>query len=1104
MTDIRSFLEDLGLTKYEPVFSASEVTFPDLYHLTEHDLIDLGLPLGPRRRLMAALAGTRAVPGNDADPATRQRKIIAERRQLTVMFVDLVGSTAMSERLDPEDLGELVRRFKEVCATAVARFGGHIACFLGDGAMIYFGYPHAQEDAATRAIEAGLQILDGLGRISGHEELSARIGISTGLVVVGTIQGDGLRENDVVMGRTPNLAARLQGLAEPNTVIVGPATRKLIGNAFELRDMGAFSLKGFSDEIQAWTVLGPARIERRFEVDPNAGLGRLIGRETEFRTLCDKWNEASKGVGQFVQISGEAGIGKSRLIEGLAQALKDRGVLRLNFQCSPLHSSSALFPIVQQLESSAGFSSGDSDAVKLTKLMPVLRFLSREQQRLIADLLSIEADSVLGPLDLSPQVKLERTLEAVTQQLVSMAGKKPVLLLFEDAHWVDPTTLSLAERVIKQIRDLPVLIVVTARPEFDPDWGADQNSAFIRLSRLANTEVAEMVLDVAGGNAVPAEVCELIATKTDGIPLYVQEVTRGLLESGQLRRTTEGYVLRGPLPSLSVPSSLKDSLMERLDRLGTAKQIAQTGAVFGRRFSLALLATVSTLPYATLQSGLAQLASAGIILRASGSEDDEFAFRHALIRDMAYDSLLRTERKILHDSAAGALVRHQPYLALTQPEVLAQHYTLADRPEVAVELWQRAGHRAIKRSALTEALTHFAKALELLAELPNSRDRDLREIDIQVMRAGVLRSTDGIAGEATGKAYARLRELCRRAHETERLFPVLNGLYAYHLVRAEYRLAGEVASQILELAEASGRTEHKMVGHRAMGAVRLHLGELSNARAHLEKAWSLYDFDRHGQLAYVYGTDHAAITAGFLGVCHCLMGRPGKAKRVQAQALEWAQRLQHAHSVAQVLTYMCMVHMLTRDIPALLKAVEPLEDVSNEHSLTFMSITARLWKSWAQAHLEPDAERIAALHEAADAWWSGGAGNYKNFFLSLIAELLISTGESEAAGRTLSWAEECKHESEESWAASEQLRIQALLVSDLGGDPVPLLRQAIAEARNRGACLFELRAALQLTRVLSENAKGCGTWLTDALERFEEPVEIPDLKEALMAAERLT
>jgi len=1103
MTDIRCFLEDLGLTKYEPVFSAGEVTFSDLYHLSEHDLIDLGLPLGPRRRLMAALARLSAVPGNGADPAARQRKIIAERRQLTVMFVDLVGSTAMSERLDPEDLGELVRRFKEVCTTAVARFGGHIACFLGDGAMIYFGYPHAQEDAATRAIEAGLQILDGLGRIDGEEDLSARIGISTGLVVVGTIHGDGLRENDVVMGRTPNLAARLQGLADPDTVVVGPATRRLIGNAFELRDRGIFSLKGFSDEVQAWEVLGPAQIERRFEVDPKAGDGRLIGREAEFRRLCDTWNETSNGRGQFVQISGEAGIGKSRLIEGLTQVLKDRGILRLNFQCSPLHSSSALYPIVQQLERSAKFSSGDSDAVKLDKLLPVLRYLSREQQRLIADLLSIEADTVLGPLDLSPQVKLEKTLEAVTQQLASMARKKPVLLLFEDAHWVDPTTLSLTQRVIRQIRDLPVLIVVTARPGFDPDWGADHAAVHIRLSRLAIPEVVEMVRDVADGQAVPAEVCDLIATKTDGIPLYVQEVTRGLLESGQLRQTPEGYVLRGPLPSLSVPNSLKDSLMERLDRLGTAKQIAQTGAVFGRRFSLALLATVSALPYATLQSGLAQLASAGIILRPSDGEDDEFAFRHALLRDMAYDSLLRSERKILHDNAAGALVRHQPYLAETQPEVLAQHFALANRPGDAVEHWQRAGRRAVERSALPEALTHFSKALGLLAELPNNRDRDLREIDIQVMRAGVLRSTDGIAGEATGEAYSRLRALCRRAHETERLFPVLNGLYAYHLVRAEYRLAEEVAKQILELAEASGRTEHQMVGHRAMGAVRLHLGELSDARAHLEQAWWLYDFDRHGQLAYVYGTDHAAITAGFLGVCHCLMGQPARAQRVQAQALEWAQKLQHAHSVAQVLTYMCMVHMLNRDVPALLRAVKPLEDVSNEHSLAFMSITARLWKNWARAHSQPDEERIAALRRAAGAWWSGGAGNYRNFFLSLIAELLIGTGDRQAASRTLSLAGQSRLESEENWAAAEQLRIEASLVSDRGGDPAPLLRRAIAEARNCGACLFEVRAALQLTRVLSENASGCGTWLTDALERFEEPAEIPDLKEAFAVAARL-
>ncbi len=1101
MTEIDAFLEEHGLSKYAPVFASNEVTLADLAHLSEHDLIDLGLPLGPRRRLMAALGQAR-----DANPTPVQGsgKIVAERRQLTVMFVDLVGSTAMSERLDPEDLGELLRRFKEICSTSVARFGGHIADFMGDGAMIYFGYPHAVEDAASRAVHAGLDILEGLNRMEGQERLTARIGVSTGLVVVGEIHGEGLKEHDVVMGRTPNLAARLQSLAEPNTLIISPSTRRLVGNAFELQDRGSFALKGFSEPIQAWSVTGQARIERRFDIMPDAGSGRLIGRQAEFRKLTDKWNEASQGAGQSVLVTGEAGIGKSRLIEGLSQEVLDQGALRLNFQCSPFHANSALYPIIQHLERAAGFAPTDNDEDKLGKLSYLLRHHPPEHVRLIADLLSVDADATLGPLDLPPQVKLEKTLEAVTEQLATLARERPVLLLFEDAHWVDPTTLSLTDRVIEHIRDLPVLIVVTARTGFDPGWGHHNNTLRIPLKRLTNRDVAEIVAEVAGGHPVPPEVCDLLAAKTDGIPLYVQEVTRGLLESGQLRLSDKGYVVRGPLPSLSVPSTLQDSLMERLDRLGKAKEVAQTGAVFGRQFSIALLASVSFLSPTVLQAGLEQLSSAGIILQAPDAAEDEFIFRHALIRDMAYDSLLRTERQSLHDRAAGALLENQPQLAQTQPEVLAQHYTLAQRADEAVMHWQSAGRRAIERSAQAEALTHLSKALDQLADLPKSRARDLQEIDIQILRAGVLRSTSGISGDATGEAYGRLRELCHRADETERLFPVLNGLYAFHLVRAEYRLAKGVAAQILDLAATSGKTEHRMVGHRAMGAVQLHLGNLSDAKRHLEQAWALYDFDQHSQLAYVYGTDHAAITSAFLGTCYCLMGRHQDALQVQNTALEWSKNLKHAHSVAQILVYMCKVHLLARDIPALQRDVKALSEVAEEHSLPFMATIARLWESWAKATTTSEVEHIEDLRQASEDWWSVGAGNYKTFFPSLIAEIQTNAGHHDAAHQTLTHARNVLSKTEEKWAEADQLRIEAALVAKTGGDPVPLLLRAIETAQRQGARLYELRAAVALAEWRQHRGEPVGEALNSVMSHFHQDAQLPDLKDARALMETIT
>ncbi|TMV03337.1 guanylate cyclase [Ruegeria sediminis] len=1107
MKDIGAFLDGLGLAKYLPAFEANEVEIADVPHLSDDDLREMGLPLGPRRRILAArekLEQMPLMPHGGPAPSRHSGKIEAERRQLTVMFVDLVGSTPLSERLDPEDLGELIRRFKETCTTAVGRFGGHVASFMGDGAMIYFGYPHAHEDAAARAIHAGLDILDGLARIKADQPLRARIGISTGLVVVGTIHGEGLKEHDVVMGETPNLAARLQSLADPNTLVISPSTRRLIGNAFELEDKGRFALKGFSEKVQVWTVTGLARVERRFQVRPDAAAGRLVGRWTEFRKLRDKWNEARQGAGQAVMISGEAGIGKSRLIEGLNQELQGQDHVRLSFQCSPYHSSSALYPVIQHLELAAGFAPADSDADKIDKLRRVARNQPDEDLRLIADLLHVPTEDRFGPLDMTPQQRLERTLAALTVQLASVARQKPVLVLFEDAHWVDPTTLSLMDRVIDQIVELPVLVVMTYRPGFDPGWGPRHNALHLPLTRLKNRDVAEIVAEVASGKTVPAEVCELIAAKTDGIPLYVQEVTRGLLESGQLRETDDGYVLKGPLPALSVPSTLQDSLMERLDRLGTAKEVAQTGAVFGREFSLSLLSPVSQLPLSTLQEGLDQLTSAGIILHAGAAEGEEYVFRHALIRDMAYDSLLRTERQVLHDRAAGALLEVQPQLEQTQPEVLAHHYTMANKVDEAVRHWQGAGRRAVERSATTEAVTHLSKALDMLAGQPKSDDRDRREIDIQVLRAGVLRSTAGIAGEATGEAYSRLRELCGRTGETEQLFPVLNGLYAFHLVRAEYRRARDVAAQILDLAQQSGKTEHGMVGHRAMGAVLLHIGDLPAARSHLEEALALYDVEEHGRLAYVYGTDHAAITAGFLGMCLCLTGDPERALRVQRRAVEGAERLNHAHSVAQVLTYHCIVHLLRRDVDAVLETVERLERVSEEHSFAFMSMTARFWRAWAEAARAPDAARIAALRQATETWWSSGAGNYKPFFLSLIAEFLIEAGGVHAAQTALDQARQSAEETEEGWARAEQLRVEALLAEKCGRDPEPLLLEAIALARESRAGLFELRASVALARHRKERGEPVDALLLPVLKRLGQDTELTDAAEARALAETTT
>lgn len=1027
MSDLAAWLDALGLGKYAPAFAAQEVELADLEELGEDDLKEIGLPLGPRRRILKALRGAETPAPTSAPPAAS--RLDAERRQLTVMFVDLVGSTALSEELDPEDLAVLMRRFKETCAAAVTRFDGHIASYMGDGIMVYFGYPVAHEDDAERAIHASLQIIEAMPGIVTNRRLQARIGIATGLVVVGDVRGDGVAEQGAVLGETPNLAARLQSQAEPDMIVIAPVTRRLAGKVFEYQLHGTFDLKGFSEPVQTWRVTGVPRFESRFMADRDVSLNRMIARDAQFDMLLDRWNSARAGQGQVVLISGEAGIGKSRLTEGLRESLDESDHTRVSYQCSPYHTNSAFYPVIRQLERAAGFDPGDSDAIKLGKLETILGHPTDAVISLAAELMSLSSPGHIAATEASPQQRMIETQQMLTGQLIAVARQRPVLVVFEDAHWIDPTTRTLMDRIIPAVADAAILIVMTYRPEFDPGWGAMEHVTELPLARLDAQAVSELVAETTGGKTMPHQICELIAARTDGVPLYVEEVTRGLLESGLLEETPKGYRINGPLPALAVPNTLQDSLMARLDRLGTAKDVAQISAVFGRPFSPTMIEAVSDLPSQTLRDALDRLVAAEIIapaepdaLGAPGT-GETYTFRHALIRDTAYNSLLRSERQALHGQVAKTLLEQSGDLAESEPEMLAYHYSLAGLAEDAVPYWQAAGRYAVEHSANLEAVTHLDNALEQLANLPEGEARDRREIDIQVLRGGVLRSIMGIAAPETGAAYARIRALCNGLGETAPLFPVLNGLYAFHLVRAEYNLALDVARELLVLAEQSGQTQHRMVSHRAMGAVQLHIGHPTEARDHLQQALDFYDVREHGPLAYVYGTDHAAITSGFLSMSLWLLGQPDQALELQLRALTSAEELNHGHSIAQVLTYLCMIRLLRGEVDAVEETATRLADLSREQGFPFMTITANFWQGWANAMRSPTPEAIADLRGAAETWWSGGAGNYKPFFLTLIADALIRSGDVPAAIEVLAEARARQVETNEGWAAQETGRV---------------------------------------------------------------------------------
>lgn len=1027
MSEIEIWLDKHGLSKYAEAFARHEIVVGDLPELTEDDLVEIGLPLGPRRRFAKAVReqSGASVPSLHA---TLSPTIVAERRQLTVMFIDLVGSTEIAQRLDPEDLAEVLRLFKETCAAAVAAFDGHIASYYGDGIMVFFGFPHAHEDDPERAIRAGLRIVQEMPKIQTHAQLEVRIGIATGLVVVGDLRGENMFEDGTAMGETPNLAARLQAMADPGTLIIAPTTHQLAGDTFNYVLRGAFKLKGFAKEVEAWQVTGTRKTISRFMTADSTALSPLIGRDVEFDTLRGKWALARAGQGQIALVSGEAGIGKSRLIEELRLSVSKAEAVQMRLQCSPYHETSAFYPVIRQLENAADLRGDDSDSDRLKKVAKHLMDPPDHSLKLAAGLLSIPFENQLGPLDLTSQQVMDQTLDMLIDQLIAQAGRKPVLCLIEDAHWIDPTTKTLLDRIVDRLQDAPVLIVMTYRTGFDPNWTAQPNVTHVPLKQLDFVQVREIVHEVAGGKPIPPEMFGVIAGRTNGVPLYIEEVTKDLLESGQLADGSNAFGLDdAPGPAPLVPSTLQDALMARLDRLSSAKEIAQIGSVIGPHFTYQLISGVSGFGDKPLRAGLDLLVDAGIVTVTGDKAEETFIYRHALIRDTAYNSLLKSERRGLHARVAEALHHGKRSQADAGPEVLAHHYTMATMPREAIEQWHLAGKRAAERSANVEAVTQLGYAIQQLHTLESTDERDRKEVEIQVLRAGVTRSTAGIAANETGAVYARIRKLCNRLDETENLFPVLNGLYSFHLVRAEYDLAKDAARQILDLADQSDEAHHVMIAHRAMGAVLLHIGDLEAAHKHLERALDLYRPDVHAQLAYVYGSDHAAITSCFLSMALWLKGEPDRAVDIQRKAVDAAKGLKHAHSIAQALTYLCMLHVLRREPDHVLKSVLQLEEVSEKHSFAFMTITAKLWRSWAIAYDAPTLGNISAMRQAAEAWWNSGAGNYKPFLLTLIAELTLKAGDPKGAQQVLGEARQHQSLLNEGWAQVETDRVETRL-----------------------------------------------------------------------------
>jgi class 3 adenylate cyclase len=792
MQQITDWLNSIGLGQYAQRFAENGIDLSVARDLTDHDLEKLGVLFGHRRKLLHSIDELKrtACAGESA------RRNEGERRQLTVMFCDLVGSTALSTRFDPEDMRELIGIYQAACADVIDKYDGFIARFLGDGILAYFGYPRAHEDDAERAVRAGLEIVTSVGRLEtcAQEPLNVRIGIATGLV--GFIGKDASKEQPVV-GETPNLAARLQGVAEPGMVAVATSTRRLLGGLFRLRALGRQHVKGFVEPVAAWAVEGVAPLESRFEAVRAACSTGFVGRKEEMAFVLARQQLAWRGQGQVVLISGEPGIGKSRIAAAFGEKIASAPHRRLRYQCSPYHADSSLYPFIGQLERASGFGSEDLPGQKLDKLAAMLAIGIPQVvpvMPLFGALLSIPTGERYPPLRLSPAQQRRQTFTALLNQLEGLARQHPLLIVFEDMQWADASTLELLDLIVERIKELPILMLMTFRPEFEPPWTDQTNVSVLTLERLDREDAGAIVQQVTGGRPLPKDIMEQIIARTDGIPLFVEELTKTVLESGLVADEAEGYRLKGPLRPFAVPVTLQDSLMARLDRLAPVKEVAQIGAAIGRQFSYMLLRVVTGSDDVALTAALEQLEQAGLVFRY-GTQD--YRFKHALVQDAAYESLLKSQRQVLHKRIAETIRDQFPAIVKTEPEVIAHHFSQAKMSEAACEWWSQAGRQALQHSAFAEAIAHLRKAVTIADTLPLEPTSRMKRLHLQTAYSAALHGGLGYGAPETEAAWARARELATNIKGSVELLQIRFGLFVGTFVRGQLIAMRELAEAIM-------------------------------------------------------------------------------------------------------------------------------------------------------------------------------------------------------------------------------------------------------------------------------------------------------------------
>jgi class 3 adenylate cyclase/predicted ATPase len=1093
--DVAAWLRGLALEQYAPAFRDNDVDCEVLPELTADDLIGLGVTsIGHRRKLLAAIAVLKSEtastlvadasdgPSPTLASASAARSTDAERRQLTVMFCDLVGSTTLSTRLDPEEMSNVLGAFQKACVNAVIGFGGSVAKYMGDGALVYFGYPEAHEDDAERAVRAGLALIDAMAamHLSVPVRPQVRVGIATGLVVVGELIGEGSAQERVAVGETLNLAARIQAVASPDSVVVSELTHRLAGAAFEYEELGQHELKGIPDPASLWCVAGESSALGRFQSRVVGGLTPLVGRAEEIALLRRRWDQAKEGDGQLILLAAPAGFGKSRMTQAFREHLDDPSVTCLQYFGSPFHVNSAFYPFIRQLEWAAGIVRTDTGPGKLDKLEAVLLGSGEGKAQaatLVADLLSIPFGERYPPLQLTEAVQKQRTMEVLEEQLVHLSRQNPVLVLFEDTHWIDPTSIELMDRIIRRVADLPVTIIVTYRPEFTPPWLDLGHVTMLKLNHLGRSQVVDLICKTAGGKTLPEAIVDQIATKSQGVPLFIEEITRAILESGDLEEEGERYVLRQSIRDFAIPSTLQDSLIARLDRLGVAKDVALTASIIGREFTYELLEAVARVSQATLLEGLEQLVRSDLLGQQGAPPQSRYIFKHALIRDAAFQCVLNARRRELHQRIAEVLADRFPEVAETEPELLAHHYTEANLADHALRYWRQAAERAAARLAYIEALGHVERAMKLVATLPEGTERAEWELIFLVIEGPSRMALDGWDSPPAKLLYEEARAAAERLGRPAEVFRSVWGLWMGAHSSGQHARAHELLQEIYALQKQTNELEYVVQAHHAGGSQMVAEGEPRAALFHIDQLLSNYRIDVHGNLALTYGAhDPGCCSLGMRALSLMMLGQLDQVDGALREALDLGNHLDHKPSLSQA-------HMFCAETFIVLNRPEEAEGhldlcvaLAEKYSLANYLIPAKIMQGWVlvlRGEVEVGVQQAEAALETLKSFPS------RRFHLpiriGIVGLTKAAAGDVNGALSLFESAVESASITGERWYEPELLRFKAEMLlaqpEQRADEAEQCLKAAIALAQRQEAKFWELRAATSLAKLWANQGR---------------------------------